>query len=99
MLMNAQKIKFPEQLNEVERLEFLDYLLQSLQNNSSQSKACTLPNDDRDSHTVDEKLDYDCILFPILSEINLTSLNNGNPKSARQLQAIFDDGVDRLQNS
>ena len=87
--MNDQKIKFPEQLNEAERLEFLNYLLQTLQNNSSQS--------DRDSHAVDDKLDYNCILFPILSEITLTSLNNDNPKSARQLQTIFDDGVNRLQ--
>ena len=89
MLMNDQKIKFPEQLNEAERLEFLNYLLQILQKNSSQS--------DRDSHPVKEKVGDDRILFPILSEITLTSLNNDNPKSARQLQTIFDDGVDRLQ--
>ena len=96
MLMNDQKIKFPEQLNEAERLEFLNYLLQILQSNSSQSEACTSPNDERDSHAVDDKLDYNCILFSLLSEINLTSPNN-NLKSVKQLQTIFDDGVARLQ--
>lgn len=95
--MNAQKIKFPEQLNEVERLEFLNYLLQTLQNNSSQAVIYMSSNDNRDSHPVNEKADYNHILFPILSEINVTSLTNDNPKSARQLQTIFDDGVDRIQ--
>jgi DNA-binding XRE family transcriptional regulator len=95
--MNAQKIKFPEQLNEAKRLEFLNYLLQILQNNSSQSEARASSNDGRDSDPVDEKVDYNYILFPILSEITLTDLNNDNPKSVRQLQTIFDDGVDRLQ--
>jgi DNA-binding transcriptional regulator YiaG len=95
--MNDQKIKFPEELTEAERLEFLNYLLQILQINSSQSRACVSSNDDRDSHPVDEKVDYNHILFPILSEITLTVLNTDNPKSARQLQTIFDDGADRLQ--
>ena len=96
--MNAQKIKFPEQLNETERLEFLNYLLEALQNNSSQSEACESSNDGRDRHPVDEKIDYNCILFPILSEITLSTLyKNSNSKSTRQLQAIFDNGVDRLQ--
>lgn len=95
--MNAQKIIFPEQLSKTERLEFLNHLLQKLQNNSSQSEAYASSNDNRDSHLVDEKVDYNCILFPIFSEITLTSFNNNNPKSARQLQTIFDDGVDRLQ--
>lgn len=89
MLMNDQKIKLSEQLNEAERLEFLNYLLQILQKNSSQSN--------QDSHPVKEKVGDDRILFPILSEITLTSLNNDNPKSARQLQTIFDDGVNKLQ--
>lgn len=87
--MNAQKIKFPEQLNAAERLDFLDYLLQILQNNSSQS--------DRDINPIGEKIDYNCILFPILSEITLVALTTDNPKSIRQIQAIFDNGVDRIQ--
>ena len=59
MLMNDQKIKFPEQLNEAERLEFLNYLLQTLQSISSQSN--------QDSHLSKEKVGDDRILFPILS--------------------------------
>ena len=95
--MNDQKIKFPEELNKAERLEFLNYLLQILQSNSSQSEACMSSNDNQDSRLVDEKVDYNHILFPILSEITLTALNTDNPKSIRQIQAIFDNGVDQLQ--
>ena len=96
--MNAQKIKFPEQINETERLEFLNYLLKTLQNNSSQPEYYASSNDDRDSHPIDKEVNYTYTLFPILSEITLTALNPDNkPKSTRQLQAIFDNGVNRLQ--